>query len=148
MSTVNTPLLDIVLTDINRKMYHLVQFIDDGIIHMCENKKLKNKSNCKLAQWHDGHFYRAKVLWTSKNEQELDILKSFHQNILNGFPIVILQKFLNDCELLSSSEKDFDSDDSVQDPNFVDSGDDESSDGYSSNNARSSGKDCRILVLF
>lgn len=129
-------------------MYHLVQFIDDGIIHICENKKLKNKSNCKLAQWHDGHYYPAKVLWISKNDEELDILKSFYHNILNGFPIVILQKFVNDNEILSSSEKDFDSDDSVQDPNYIDSGDDESSDGYSSINARSSGKNVRILVLF
>lgn len=101
-------------------MYHLVQFTDDGIFHICKNDKLKTKGSCKFAQWFDRHYYSAKVISSSRKYTELNILKSCYQNISQGFPIVNLQKIVYVNELSEgTSENCVDSDDSIQDPNYV-----------------------------
>lgn len=119
----------------NKKMNHLVQFTDDGIFHICKNGKLKTKGACKFAQWLDHHYYSARVISSSKKYKELKILKSCYQNISQGFPIVRLQKILQYNEgsedtsenCIDSDDQKVTSDDSVQDPNYVDSESDSSS---------------------
>lgn len=96
----------------NKQIYHLVQFTDDGIYHICKNGKLKTKGPCKFAQWLDGHYYSARVISSSKKYKELNILKSCCQNISQGFPVVSLQKIAYNDELSEvTSYKFIDSDD-------------------------------------
>lgn len=111
----------------NKQIYHLVQFTDDGIYHICKNGKLITKGPSKFAQWLDRHYYSARVISSSKKYKELNILKSCYENISQGFPVVSLQKIEYDNELsedtsdkcVDSDDQKVNSDDSVQDPNYV-----------------------------
>lgn len=71
-------------------MFSLVQFIEDGIMHVCPTKDVLKSKGKISARWLDKHFYLSKVLLT---HPALKLLHSFQKNIERGLPRVVIQSF-------------------------------------------------------
>lgn len=69
-------------------MFSLVQFTEDGIMHVCPTKDVLKFRGKICARWLDNHFYLAKVLLT---HPALKLLHSFQKNIERGLPRVVIQ---------------------------------------------------------
>lgn len=71
-------------------MFSLIQFTEDGIMHVCPTKDVRKFRGKISARWLDKHFYLANVLLT---HSALKLLHSFQKNIEHGLPRVVIQSF-------------------------------------------------------
>lgn len=116
-----------------RKMnakHFLIQFLDDGIIHMCTRNELKIKGNTILATW-GKTYYVANIIYSSNN---FNLLQGFYENIINNNPKIKIEKCSHiptnkkEIQIISdytinkhnetSDSEPYSSDDSIKDPNY------------------------------
>ncbi|KAG5890672.1 hypothetical protein JTB14_011638 [Gonioctena quinquepunctata] len=66
--------------EISGSMFSSVQFVDDGIYHICSKKSVKDTGDGIIAKWGPRTFYKTCVIKSSNNKNELKQIKAILEN--------------------------------------------------------------------
>ncbi|XP_031344680.1 uncharacterized protein LOC116171817 [Photinus pyralis] len=71
----------------SQKMFALIKYVEDSVIHVCSTKDIKQYGHQKLARWCDGQFYLSTIICYNDNRK---ILEDIRENLVHRSPIVAL----------------------------------------------------------